>query len=111
MRNVDLELGEDKQPSVTRKYHVWSCETREKFSKQSSLLIPNMYSVAASRVHVASFIHLDSIRYSSICVSKDAAVRERVRSRVNVEIVTGTLVKTRLPTSHTNVTYMVAGAV
>ena len=33
MRNIDLELGQDKQPPVTREHHIRSQDLREKLAK------------------------------------------------------------------------------
>lgn len=66
MRNIDLELGQDKQPPVTGEHHIWSQAAREKLAEQSSMLIPNVHPVVASRIYVALRIHLHSVWYPCV---------------------------------------------
>jgi len=81
-RTTSLDLSKEqpllcKDPhTATGKIEVRHNTPYKYLANQRSLLVPDMYAVTASGIHVPGLVALDAIRYSAAAVSKQSPVCE-----------------------------------
>ena len=85
LSNENFCVRQDNQSSISSKDHVRGRHSNEELSKQCSLIVPYVDTVATSSVDISLRINLDTVWDARVYICEYAAVGECLCSWVDVE--------------------------
>ena len=85
LSNENFCVRQDNQSSISSKDHVRGRRSNEELSKQCSLIVPYVDTVAASSVDISLRINLDTVWNARVYICEYAAVGECLCSWVDIE--------------------------